>query len=156
MKKILISACFLGENVRYNAKIKKFNHQIIQQWQQEKRLIIQCPEVSGGLSTPRAPAEINTTLQQVITSTGINVTEAFNKGAQNTLVLCKKYNIKFALLKESSPSCGSTYIYDGTFKNTKIYGQGITTQLLVSHGIRVYSENTMTQLIEDFTAYINN
>lgn len=156
MEKILISACFLGQNVRYNAIVKKFAHPILQLWLQENRLIIQCPEVSGGLSTPRAPAEINSALGQVITATGTDVTNAFNTGASNTLRLCQKHNITFALLKESSPSCGSTSIYDGSFTNTKINGQGITTQLLTSHGIRVYSENTIEQLIKDLTAYIKN
>ena len=146
MQKILISACFLGENVRYNAIVKKLNHDILQQWQQENRLIIQCPEVSAGLPTPRPAAEINTTLQQVITSTGINVTDTLISVQENISVM-SKYNIKHALLKESSPSCGSKYIYDGNFTNTKIAGEGVTTKLLRANGICVYSENTINALI---------
>ena len=148
MQKILISACLLGENVRYNAVIKPLIHPILHKWQQEKRLIIQCPEVSGGLSTPREPAEINQTTGEVITINHIDVTPVFIKGANNTLSLCKKHNIKYALLKESSPSCGSSTLYDGTFTQTKISGQGVTTQLLEAHNIHVYSEKTIDVLID--------
>lgn len=148
MKKILISACFLGENVRYNAIIKPLHHEILKQWQQENRLVAQCPEVSGGLSTPRDPAEINSLSGQVITINNVNVSDAFTLGAEKTLQLCQTNNIQFALLKESSPSCGSHTIYDGSFTQTKINGQGITTRLLEAHHIRVYSEHTIEELIK--------
>ncbi len=147
MQKILISACFLGENVRYNAIIKPLSHQILQQWQLENRLIIQCPEVSGGLSTPREPAEINSLSGKVITVNNIDVTSAFTQGAKNTLTLCKKHHIKYALLKESSPSCGSESVYDGSFSSNKIKGKGITTQLLEANNIQVYSEKNIDKLI---------
>lgn len=156
MQKILVSACFLGENVRYNAIIKPFNHKVLKQWQQEKRLVMQCPEVSGGLSTPREPAEIHSRSGKVLTATNIDVTNAFTQGANNTLKLCKKHNIKFALLKESSPSCGSRFIYDGNFTNMKISGQGITTRLLEAHGIKVYSEQTIEMLISVITSAEND
>jgi uncharacterized protein YbbK (DUF523 family) len=144
MDKILISACFLGENVRYDAQPKKLHHHLIKQWLAEKRLIILCPEVSGGLPTPRPPAEIQD--NEIITVTGVNVSDAFNRGAHNALALCQQHNIRFALLKESSPSCGSQYIYDGTFSNHKVVGQGITTRLLSQHGIRVFSEQNIEDL----------
>ena len=146
MYKILISACFLGENVRYNAEIKTLQHKTLSHWREEGRLIMVCPEVVGGLTTPRAPAEYNNKLGKVITSTGIDVTNAFNLGAQQALTLCHKYNIQFALLKESSPSCGSNTIYDGSFSNNKINGQGLTTTLLRRNNIAVYSEDNLTEL----------
>lgn len=144
MEKILISACLLGENVRYNAQIKAFQSIILQQWHQENRLIMVCPEVAGGLSTPRHAAEIKH--QRVITTTGKDVTSAFQLGAQKALKLCQAHHIKYALLKESSPSCGSNTIYDGHFTAQKISGMGITTALLRDHGITVYSENEISIL----------
>lgn len=145
MEKILISACFLGENVRYNGKIKTLFHPIIEQWKKQNRLIAVCPETVGGLATPRPPAE-----QQanglIITTTAQNVTSAFHLGAQHALSLCKQHQIKYALLKESSPSCGSSFIYDGSFSNKKINGQGVTTKLLREHNIIVFSEHNIEQL----------
>ncbi|WP_448247737.1 DUF523 domain-containing protein [Thalassotalea agariperforans] len=149
MHKILISACLLGENVRYNGIIKKLEHQVLKQWQAENRLVVICPEVVGGLSTPRAPAEYNKQLDKVITSTGADVTHAFQLGAKTALTLCKNHHIEFALLKESSPSCGSHTIYDGSFSQQKIAGAGITTQLLRKNNIRVYSEENIAELIAD-------
>lgn len=144
--KILISRCFLGENVRYNSKVLTFVHPLIALWQQEKRFISICPEVSGGLSVPREPAELQQNSNEVITKSGINVSAQFNLGAQQALKLCQQYKIRFALLKESSPSCGSTLIYDGSFTNNKVLGQGITSQLLTQHNIKVFSENKLEAL----------
>ena len=107
MEKILISGCFLGENVRYNGITKKAPHVIINHWLAQNRLITICPEVSGGLSTPRPPAEYVATLNKLITSTKLDVSDAFYQGANNALRLCQQHQIQFALLKESSPSCGS-------------------------------------------------
>lgn len=144
--KILISRCFLGENVRYNKVVLALVHPLILLWQQQKRFIAICPEVSGGLSVPREPAEIQQNSNKVITRSGINVSTQFNLGAQQALTLCQQHNIRFALLKESSPSCGSTRIYDGSFTNNKVSGQGVTSQLLTQHNINVFSENTLEAL----------
>lgn len=141
--KILISRCFLGENVRYNSKVLSFNHPLLLLWQQQKRFISICPEVSGGLPVPREPAEMQHNSNEVITKSGINVSAQFNLGAQQALALCLQHKIRFALLKESSPSCGSTLIYDGSFTNKKVTGQGITSNLLTQNGIKVFSENTL-------------
>ena len=146
MQKILISACFLGCNVRYNAKVKSLSHSLIQTWHQQGRLLPFCPEVAGGLSVPRSPAELNLKTSRVINSDGADVTCEFELGAKQALDLCIKHNIRFALLKESSPSCGSKFIYDGSFTGNKITGQGVTTQLLRLHDIKVFSELTITQL----------
>lgn len=148
MEKILISSCFLGERVRYNAIIKPFIHPLIEQWQYQGRLMAICPEVSGGLSTPRPAAELDPKSQKVITMAGDDVTRYFHQGANNALVLCQKHNIRFAILKESSPSCGSAQIYDGSFTQKKIAGQGVTSALLTKHGIKVFSENNITELAQ--------
>jgi uncharacterized protein YbbK (DUF523 family) len=143
-EKILISACFLGEKVRYNGEIKLLKHVLIDRWHTEQRLIPICPEVIGGLSVPRAAAEIHE--GKVITCDGLDVTQQFKSGANKALALCQRHNIRFALLKESSPSCGSHSIYDGTFNGVKIVGQGVCTQLLEKNGIKVFSELTIKEL----------
>ncbi|WP_085300126.1 DUF523 domain-containing protein [Cognaticolwellia mytili] len=149
MEKILISSCFLGNKVRYDGKDNLLTENFIQRWQQEQRLVVICPELAGGLLTPRAPAEIkchNDDGIQVVTNTGGDVTVAFQRGANEALRVCQLHGIRYALLKESSPSCGSSTIYDGSFKQSKIPGQGITTRLLTANGIKVYSEKTMAAL----------
>ena len=153
MQRILISACFLGENVRYNGIIKSLEHHLIKQWQNENRLVPICPEVIGGLSTPRAPAEYNRQYGKVITMTGIDVSSAFELGAKKALELCQKHQIKIALLKEYSPSCGSNMIYDGSFSQRKIIGSGVTTTLLRKNKIRVYSEENIDLLLEELNDY---
>jgi uncharacterized protein YbbK (DUF523 family) len=144
--KILISRCFLGQNVRYNSVVLTLTHPLIVSWQQQGRFIPICPEVSGGLSVPREPAERQQSSNMVITKSGINVSTQFNLGAQQALTLCQQHNIRFALLKESSPSCGSTLIYDGSFTNNKVLGQGITSELLTQHNIKVFTESTVETL----------
>lgn len=144
--KILVSRCFLGDIVRYNSQKLTLNHPLLQLWQTQNRIVSICPEVSGGLSVPREPAEQQFENNKVITITGVDVTSQFNAGAQQALALCHKHNIRFAVLKESSPSCGSSLIYDGTFSNKKIAGQGVTSQLLTQAGISVFSENNLTAL----------
>jgi len=169
MEKILISACFLGEKVRYDGNANTLTNEIIQQWKNENRLISICPEVSGGLAIPRVAAEIQAKIiniqtspptiilsekstlankKQVLTKEGENVTNAFYRGARNALELCLKYKIRFALLKEFSPSCGSTGIYDGSFTKIKVAGEGITAELLRANNIAVYSEKNLASLID--------
>lgn len=147
MEKILVSACLLGEKVRYDGGSQTLANKVLGQWQLQQRLVAICPEVCGGLPVPRAPAEIEGLSNQIITQQGVDVTNEFMRGAELALKLCQLHNIHFALLKESSPSCGSTTIYDGTFSNKKVPGQGVTTRLLTAHGIKVYSEKTIELLI---------
>ena len=146
LEKILVSRCFLGENVRYNSEVISLNNPLLTLWQQQGRFVAICPEVSGGLSVPREPAEQQSDRHKVITVSGIDVSSQFDFGAKQALTLCRKYEIRFALLKESSPSCGSTFIYDGSFSNKKILGQGVTSQLLRQEGIQVFSENNLEEL----------
>ena len=152
--KILISACLLGERVRYDAKINKLKNKLIESWLTQGIVISICPEVAGGLSTPRAPAEIQTDLS-VKTVAGKNVSQAFALGAQKTLSVALANNVKVAVLTEKSPSCGSSIRYDGSFSRQLIDGQGVTTQLLREHGIKVFNQFQLQQVqdyLDSFTA----
>ena len=148
MQKILISACLLGEKVRFDGKSKGINAEILAIWQAEHRLVPLCPEVAGGLPVPRAAAEIQG--EAVINMLGEDVTQAFEQGAQLALKICQQQHIRVAILKEGSPSCGSHQINDGTFTHTKIAGQGITARLLKRHGIKVFSEHQINEAEQYF------
>ncbi len=148
LDKILVSACFLGDRVRYNGQVKALESELLMLWKQQGRLVSICPEVISGLPVPRPAAEIKANTQQVITNEGIDVTSAFNSGANQALSLCQNQSIRFALLKESSPSCGSNTIYDGSFNQKKISGEGVTTRHLRQHGIQVFCENSITELAQ--------
>lgn len=153
MEKILISSCFLGNKVRYDGGDNLLVNTTLLRWQEESRLVVICPELAGGLSTPRPPAElqkINGSIS-VKTITGQDVTDEFKQGANKALILCQRHNIRYALLKESSPSCGSTTIYDGEFKQQKIPGQGITSAILRANGVRVFSEKNLQLLITEIS-----
>lgn len=147
-EKILVSACLLGKKVRYDGAGKTLENSYLERWQQEGRVIALCPEVSGGLPIPRSPAEINQANGKIMTNDGQDVSKEFSEGAYNALDICQRHNIRYALLKESSPSCGSTTIYDGTFSNRKIQGLGITSTLLTKNGISVYSEDNIEELVK--------
>ena len=135
--KILVSACLLGYNVKYDG-MNNLNSKLVK-FLSVHEVISVCPEVMGGLKVPRIPSEINN--NQVINQDGIDVTKEYTKGALKTLEIAKENNIKIAILKEKSPSCGSNYIYDGTFSHTIIDGLGITARLLKENGINVLNEN---------------
>lgn len=147
MEKILVSACLLGHKVRYDGNCQLLVNDVLDKWQKQGRLLTLCPEVEGGLPVPRPPAEIVQLEHKVLTEEGSDVTAEFSLGAQKALAFCQLHNIRYALLKESSPSCGSTMIYDGSFSGTKILGAGITSQLLQANSINVYSENNISELI---------
>jgi uncharacterized protein YbbK (DUF523 family) len=149
--KILISACLLGQRVRYDAKVNKLDNQLIDQWLAQGILLGICPEVTGGLTTPRAAAEIQDDLS-VKTAMGKDVSQAFILGAQKTLATALANNIKVAVLTEKSPSCGSSKRYDGSFSRNLIAGEGVTTQLLREHGIKVFNQFQLQQ-VQD---YLNN
>ena len=135
MEKILVSACLLGENCRYDG-MNKLNKELFQQ--KKANLIPFCPEVAGGLSIPRKPGEIIN--NKVLSQDGGDLTEYYHAGAVKAWELVKENKIKVAILKEDSPSCGVKKIYDGTFSGKKISGQGITTRLLSENGILVLDE----------------
>ncbi|MFK5954084.1 MAG: DUF523 domain-containing protein [Desulfobacterium sp.] len=151
MEKILISGCLLGLDVRYDNKIQPVENKILIEWQQEGRLVVVCPEVEGGLLVPRPPAEIvEGTGEDVLNGKagllnerGEDVTAAFIRGADVALELVKRFSIRVAILKEKSPSCGSTSIYDGSFTRKRIPGQGVTAALLRKNGVKVFSEKQL-------------
>ena len=146
IQKILISACLLGEKVRYDGGDCKQDISLLTQWTDEGRIVSICPEIAGGLAVPRSPAEIMDS--KVITKAGWDITEEFNRGAELALAICKQHKIKFALLKAKSPSCGNMQIYDGTFSKTLINGQGITAALLQLNDIQVFNETEVYKLAE--------
>lgn len=137
--KIIISACLLGERVRYDAKVNKLDNKLLDKWLAEGYLLSVCPEVCGGLPTPRPAAEIQQD-DTIKTQAGTDISAAFQRGAEHTLALALQFNIKVAILTEKSPSCGSTQIYNGQFQRTLIAGQGVTTQLLRANGIQVFNQ----------------
>ncbi len=144
--KVLISACLLGERVRYDGKVKLYGHPIFEKLIMENRVISYCPEVDGGLSVPRIPAEIKE--NRVINQIGADVTHYFTNGAKKALVLAKQNNVKVAILKSKSPSCSNNFVYDGTFSKTLKEGMGITAKLLEYEGILVFNENQLDELLE--------
>ena len=135
-EKILVSACLLGTNCKYDGNNNK-NDKVLN-YLKDKEIIPICPEILGGLTTPRNPSEI--VGDKVITNNNKDVTKEYKKGAEETLYLAKLLNVNKALLKESSPSCGSNKIYDGTFTHNKMNGIGITARLLKENGIEIISE----------------
>lgn len=143
MEKILVSACLLGDKVRYDGRGNY--HPNIKYILENFDVIPFCPEVEGGLSTPRIPSEIIN--DEVINKEGRNVTRQFSLGADKALTVVKYFNIKTAILKENSPSCGVHNIYNGKFQNKLIEGQGITTRALIEHGVKVISENEIEQFL---------
>jgi uncharacterized protein YbbK (DUF523 family) len=147
MQKILVSRCLLGHRVRYDGGASGPFDQL-QQWLDEGRVVPLCPEVAGGLPTPRAAAEIpggqgGEVLDgqaSVITTEGEDVSAAFLSGAYQALELVQKHGIRIAVLKANSPSCGNLFAYDGTFSGVKVRGEGVTAALLRRHGVQVFSE----------------
>ncbi|MEM1538910.1 MAG: DUF523 domain-containing protein [Candidatus Bathyarchaeia archaeon] len=127
----LCSACLLGVRCRYDGR-SALNKKVVGLLKVET-LIPVCPEQLGGLPTPREPAEIRE--GKVITRSGIDVTENFKRGAEQTLKLAKLFNVKEAILKQGSPSCGCGRIYDGSFTGKIIKGYGVTAALLKKNGV---------------------
>ncbi|NIA12108.1 MAG: DUF523 domain-containing protein [Nitrospiraceae bacterium] len=142
-KIIIVSACLLGLSTKYSGSnnfskdvLELANHYIFAPL---------CPEQLGGLPTPRPPAEIIG--NKVIDINGVNVTENFLRGAEEALKFTRIYDIKLAILKDGSPSCGVHCIYDGTFSGSKVDGIGITARLFRKNGIKVFSENDLEEFL---------
>lgn len=132
---VMVSACLLGVNCKYNGGNN--NNEELLKLLKNKNVIPICPEIYGGLPTPRIPSEIKN--GKVINKSNIDVTMQFEKGASETLKLAQKLNVKIAYLKQNSPSCGLGSIYDGTFSGNKIPGDGVTAKLLKENGIKIIS-----------------
>ncbi|AJC19415.1 DUF523 domain-containing protein [Pandoraea pulmonicola] len=156
MPRILVSSCLLGQPVRYDGghAARATDAAILERWRLANLIVPICPEVAGGLPTPRPPAEISgassgdavwQSLARVMDDTGADVSAAFLEGARRALALAQRHGIRIAVLKEGSPSCGSASIYDGSFSTRKIAGEGVTAAWLRRHGIEVFSEHTLAQ-----------
>ena len=143
MEKILISACLVGDKVKYDGTDNRNDK--IQQLLEKYELVPFCPEVEGGLSIPRKPSERIKDRVKMID--GRDVTRQFELGAEKALNICQYLGIKIAILKERSPSCGSHEIHDGSFSNKLIKGEGVTTELLKRKGITVLSEDEIDTLL---------
>ena len=145
MKKILISACLVGDKTRYD---EKSNYDpLVKSLMERYELVPFCPEVEGGLPTPREPSEI--VKDKVFMKDGRNVTRNFMKGAELAWNICNYLGIDIAILKDGSPSCGVHEVYNGKFENKKIKGKGITTAYLMSKGVRVISESELEEFVKE-------
>lgn len=155
MEKILVSRCLLGYRVRYDGGAHGPFDQL-GAWQAEGRIVPLCPEVAGGLPTPRPPAEISggqgvqvwSGQARVLTEAGEDVTAQFVDGAQQALTLVRQHGIRLAVLKSRSPSCGNRETYDGSFSGQKIAGEGVTAALLREAGVRVFNEEELAAALE--------
>ncbi|WP_413485371.1 DUF523 domain-containing protein [Shewanella baltica] len=138
VEKVLVSSCLLGQAVRYDGGHNLMESELVQTWLEQGRIVSICPECSGGLPTPRPPAE--RVGQRILTAQGEDVTHAFSLGADLALKLAQQEGIKVAILKARSPSCGNKQIYDGQFAKQLIAGQGLTAEKLSAAGITVFNE----------------
>lgn len=153
-EKILVSACLLGQNCRYDGCSK--NNEAILALRSKYYLIPVCPELLGGLPIPREPCEISggagydvfAGKAKVVDKSRNDKTAYFIKGAQETLALAKNAGIGKAVLKSKSPSCGCGKIFDGTFSGRLINGDGVATALLKRNGILVYMEDGIGELLK--------
>jgi len=156
MQKILVSACLLGEKVRYDGLVVPVSKMTVDVLRSTAVIIPFCPEVAGGLPVPRNPAEISGKdgfdvldgKATVKNKTGDDVTLFYSNGAAKALETAIKNNIKAAILKEKSPSCGNSLIYDGTFTKTLKSAKGVTAALFERNGIHVFNEKEIEKAVE--------
>lgn len=157
MRKVLVSACLLGRRVRYDGRAKTIGDDLVARWREEGRLVVHCPEIAGGLPVPRPPAEIEPGASaadvlagraRILTPEGADVTDHFVGGARAALATALGHGVAVALLKESSPSCGSHEVYDGAFGGRKVAGAGVTARLLEDHGVAVFNEDQVAEAAE--------
>ena len=146
----------MGYAVRYDGRAKPLLHPVIERWRTEGRLVTICPEMSAGMPVPRAPAEIGNGATgedvlagkaDVVELTGGDVTAQFLQAAENAVTLATEAGCRYALLIDGSPSCGSSFIYDGTFSGRKRVGNGVTAAALKAAGVEVFSDREIEQLI---------
>lgn len=144
---IIVSACLLGYNCKYNG-LNNYNKTVCEISSLDcVKVFPVCPEMDGGLSSPRKPCEIVN--DKVLTKDGDDYTQYYSKGAEIALDVAKENNCRIAILKAKSPSCGFKKVYDGTFTHTLIEGNGIACGKLIKNGIKVYTEEDALKLVED-------
>ena len=136
MEKLLISACLVGENCKYNGGNNALPAESLAALRARFVLVPVCPEVLGGLPTPRVPSERRG--DRVVNRAGEDVTEAFRRGAEAALAIARREGCRRALLKSNSPSCGSGQFYDGSFSGTLTAGDGVTAECIKQQEIEVY------------------
>lgn len=145
--KIGISLCLAGEKCTYKAGHNAVD--TIQKMYQDNLVVGVCPEVYGGLPTPRDPSEIQTFQPlKVVSCQGEDVTVQYKQGAIAALKKFKDHGVNVALLKARSPSCGIDYIYDGTFSHTLVHESGVFAKLCQENGIKVFHEEQLEEFIE--------
>ena len=147
MRKLLISACLLGERCRYDARSVPLPEETLCALRASFELLPVCPEADGGLPTPRVPSERRG--KRVVNREGEDVTDFYERGARNALRIARGNGCTAALLKERSPSCGSGMIYDGSFTGTLVPGDGVTAELLKAAGLDVYGESGIDKLLQE-------
>lgn len=146
-RKILVSRCLYGdEAVRYDGRQIPLQDSIFLKWKEEGRLIPVCPEVEGGLSVPRLPSERQG--KKVICCDGTDLTSKYFEGSIQALQLARGHDVAFAIMKENSPACGSSHIYDGKFTGKTIHGEGTAVEILRNAEISVFSENELIEASE--------
>ena len=144
-EKLLVSACLLGENCKYNGG-NNYSPDV-ERLRERFELVSVCPEQLGGLPTPRVPSE--RVGEQVLTRDGQDVTEAFRQGAERTLDIARAEGALRAVLQVRSPSCGCGMIYDGTFSGTLVPGKGVAAELLEKNGVKVYDRTRTGELLDE-------
>ena len=143
--RVLVSACLLGVSCRYDGQSKAYP--LVDQLCRRHEVVPVCPEIFGGLPTPRVPAERQG--ERVVMKTGVDVTAQYRRGAEEAVRLARMLGCTVAVLKERSPSCGSGQVYDGTFTGTLTEGFGVAAQRLADAGIRVIGESQLAEFLAE-------
>ena len=143
--RVLVSACLLGVSCRYDGQSKAYP--LMDELCRRHEVVPVCPEIFGGLPTPRVPAERQG--ERVVTKTGGDVTAEYRRGAGEAVRLAQTLGCTVAVLKERSPSCGSGQVYDGTFTGTLTEGFGVAAERLMAAGIRVIGESELAEFLAE-------
>jgi uncharacterized protein YbbK (DUF523 family) len=138
--RVLVSACLLGERVRYDGRSKPAAHPVLQRWLAEGRVVSVCPEVFGGLPVPRPPAEQQPD-GRVVDVHGADRTQAFRRGAERAVAEARSSGATVAVLKKHSPSCGRALVHDGSFSDRLVPGEGVAAKALREAGVQVFDED---------------
>ncbi|MCK0139840.1 DUF523 domain-containing protein [Aliiroseovarius sp. F47248L] len=158
MSRLLVSACLMGQKVRYDGQAKTLLHTCLARWNSEGRVVPFCPELAGGLAVPRLPAEIEPEQDgddvlagqaKVVDRAGGDVTAAFLAGAAQAVKIAQSRGCSHALLTEASPSCGSSFLYSGHHNGMRRTGFGVTTAALRAAGVAVYAPHQIDALSLD-------
>lgn len=159
--KILVSACLLGQPVRYNGRALTLHSDLLRLWTEQGMIVPLCPEVAAGFATPRRPAEIGSGFDgsdvldgraRILEDTQADVTETFLHGAQIALDTARAENCGYALLTDGSPSCGSSFIFNGAHDGTRRAGAGVVATVLRRAGVKVFAQHEIGKLAAEIGA----